>query len=399
MAYAVTGSQARAWRIPLCSTHIDSTNLSRFGAGQSRQGDSASVQKRLDSLCLGFSINHSSPSSSPLCVLRTLPSSSAMAAARPRAAKAAAGRNSRTKYQNNKKRPIYTNEGLELRHAAESESDSPSLKSPPTLPHTAEKATGATQGRESFSVSSQGEDSRSNLSQFEVKDNKWGLEVGEVRGEGGSEVRGGGRGATRGEVFLACVLTSATMSGVGIILRQASSWASDGGWSGGDGGIHIHNCNLLMPLEFNLDHLGIACVVAGVVSIARLLLLRSSSDFSSESETANAQILTNLGPLDLIWVASLPAISEELLFRGAVLPLVGVNWGGIIVAGSVFGALHMNGGRNTTFAIWAAAVGVLYGYLSVATSDLSSPIFAHALANLAGACAWKFGKLDDQKLP
>lgn len=39
-----------------------------------------------------------------------------------------------------------------------------------------------------------------------------------------------------------------------------------------------------------------------------------------------AQILAPLQWYDLIWVAALPGISEELLFRGALIPAVLPDW-------------------------------------------------------------------------
>lgn len=107
------------------------------------------------------------------------------------------------------------------------------------------------------------------------------------------------------------------------------------------------------------------------------------------------QVLSSLEPLDYIVVSFLPGISEviflivgffkiapilrqaiernwcyflmqgfsyiisshkhvfqELLFRGALLPLVGVDWRGAAASGLVFGILHISGGRNVAFATW-----------------------------------------------
>jgi len=62
---------------------------------------------------------------------------------------------------------------------------------------------------------------------------------------------------------------------------------------------------------------------------------------------------------------------------------------GVLLAGAAFGAVHQSGGRNWAFAGWAAAVGVLYGALFVATSDLLVPMAAHTGANLAGGLLGK----------
>ena len=38
------------------------------------------------------------------------------------------------------------------------------------------------------------------------------------------------------------------------------------------------------------------------------------------------QVLMRLQPLDLVWVAGLPAVSEELLFRGGLIPALAPDW-------------------------------------------------------------------------
>ncbi|CAI5938513.1 unnamed protein product [Closterium sp. NIES-64] len=118
-------------------------------------------------------------------------------------------------------------------------------------------------------------------------------------------------------------------------------------------------------------------------------LLRLSPAFLDATNASNARALSSLNATDLIWVSLLPGISEELLFRGALLPLVGVNAVGVIVSGAVFGLLHVTGDRNLTFSAWASSVergatsvGCVYGVLAVATGDMASAMLAHSLAPL-----------------
>ena len=89
----------------------------------------------------------------------------------------------------------------------------------------------------------------------------------------------------------------------------------------------------------------------------------------------------------------LPAASlrgpQEWLFRGALLPAIGLDWPGVAVAAAVFGALHVTGGRNAAFAAWAAAVGGAYGALALWSHDLAAPMAAHVAANFAAAALWK----------
>jgi membrane protease YdiL (CAAX protease family) len=60
----------------------------------------------------------------------------------------------------------------------------------------------------------------------------------------------------------------------------------------------------------------------------------------------------------------------------------------VLIAGGVFGALHISGGRNVAFAAWASAVGLVYGWAFLATQDMFVPMAAHSLANLASGAVW-----------
>ena len=107
----------------------------------------------------------------------------------------------------------------------------------------------------------------------------------------------------------------------------------------------------------------------------------------------------------MVYVSVLPGLSEELLFRGALLPLFPNAWyarccletitiaryprAGVAVAGGVFGLLHNNGGRNLAFSAWAAAVGAAYGTVFVLTGNVLVPCLSHALSNLASAAWWR----------
>ncbi len=87
-------------------------------------------------------------------------------------------------------------------------------------------------------------------------------------------------------------------------------------------------------------------------------------------------------------VSVVPALAEELLFRGALLPAIYPDWRGVIISGAVFGALHINGGRNLEFGVWAGGVGCVYGAAYLATGNLAVPMAAHAAANIASASLW-----------
>mmetsp|Transcript_44192 Transcript_44192/g.73586 ORF Transcript_44192/g.73586 Transcript_44192/m.73586 type:complete len:387 (-) Transcript_44192:258-1418(-) len=198
----------------------------------------------------------------------------------------------------------------------------------------------------------------------------------------------------RERILDACVNTSVVLAVSGLALRQFSDKAATRGWFDGK----IANWNELMPFPNQLDvdtciHLLLGLGAAAVVTVGRIILLSAWADFKTASDTSNRQVLTPLRGLDVLQVAAYPAISEELLFRGFLLPAVGNDLAGIAVAGVVFGVLHIPGGRNPAFAVWASAVGMLYGALAVYTHDLAAPMVAHAVANLASATYWRANNL------
>ncbi|GJW07504.1 very-long-chain 3-oxoacyl-CoA reductase-like protein [Tanacetum coccineum] len=99
-------------------------------------------------------------------------------------------------------------------------------------------------------------------------------------------------------------------------------------------------------------------------------------------------VLTSLELLDYAFVAFLPGISEELLFRGVLLPLIGINLTSATAVAALFGILHLGSGRKFSFAIWATFVGLAYGYATILTSSLIVPMASHAINNLIGGVIW-----------
>lgn len=55
---------------------------------------------------------------------------------------------------------------------------------------------------------------------------------------------------------------------------------------------------------------------------------------------------------------------------------------GVLVAGVAFGVLHNSGGRNWAFAVWASAVGVVYGAAFLATEVRNEPMLTRRNAGI-----------------
>jgi len=80
------------------------------------------------------------------------------------------------------------------------------------------------------------------------------------------------------------------------------------------------------------------------------------------------------------WIAMaiIGSVAEELFFRGALVP-----WLGVFLSSAVFGLLHqVKGEGRFVWAAWATFVGIALGAIFVLTGSLAGPIVAHVAINL-----------------
>ncbi|XP_020215919.1 uncharacterized protein LOC109799715 [Cajanus cajan] len=196
---------------------------------------------------------------------------------------------------------------------------------------------------------------------------------------------------SRSAVLQACLITSGLVAALGIVIRQVSHVASVEG-------LPVLDSYSEVSYGFEMWHLELITGLVVLISSCRYLLLKTWPDFAESSEAANQQVLSSLQPLDYIVVAFLPGISEELLFRGAILPLLGMNWISIGVAALIFGVLHLGNGRKYSFAIWATFVGLAYGYATILSSSVAVPMASHAVNNLIGGLLWRYTNTPNKKL-
>ncbi|MBR8839297.1 MAG: CPBP family intramembrane metalloprotease [Stigonema ocellatum SAG 48.90 = DSM 106950] len=108
--------------------------------------------------------------------------------------------------------------------------------------------------------------------------------------------------------------------------------------------------------------------------------------------SANYYLDMVLKPLvipDIIWLGLLPGLSEELLFRGVMLPAFGLGHLAVILSSVCFGVLHFSGSQQWSYVIWATIVGMILGYSALLSGNLLVPIVAHILTNLISSYLWK----------
>ena len=145
----------------------------------------------------------------------------------------------------------------------------------------------------------------------------------------------------------------------------------------------------LRPLTMTVEALGIGIAIGfGLTGLSSIVYAvwttyRESADFYL------AMVLKPLAIPDLIWLGVLPGLSEELLFRGVMLPALGLDPIGIVLSSLCFGVLHMTNVQQWPYAVWATLVGIILAFTMVETGNLLIPIVAHITTNFVSGLAWK----------
>jgi len=145
----------------------------------------------------------------------------------------------------------------------------------------------------------------------------------------------------------------------------------------------------LIPLKLNYYHVVIGFSLGLCISLLSLFFHRSVSLFRESADLNMTQIVAPLKYQDLIWLGILPGLSEELLFRGILLPTIGLNWLGITISSLIFGILHLSQPRYYLYALWAILVGVVFALAILITHNLLTVVLAHITTNILSAWLWK----------
>ena len=144
-----------------------------------------------------------------------------------------------------------------------------------------------------------------------------------------------------------------------------------------------------VPVSFNLEDLlmglgiGLGITLASSLMYAIWPAYRRSADFYLKF------VLKPLFLPDVVWLGLLPGLSEELLFRGVMLPAIGLTPVGLVLSSLCFGVLHMSGLQQWPYMIWATIIGLVLGGSVLFTGNLMVPIVAHVVTNLISSFVWK----------
>jgi membrane protease YdiL (CAAX protease family) len=136
---------------------------------------------------------------------------------------------------------------------------------------------------------------------------------------------------------------------------------------------------LALPLEHALALSALLGVIAAAVVIASTRVSVRYFAWARLLHSELRPVARDLGPGQILLVAGLSSLGEELLFRGLLTPTVGV-----VLSAALFGLAHqMKGPLRWVWAAWAMGVGLILGALFALTGSLVGPLLTHALVNAA----------------
>jgi membrane protease YdiL (CAAX protease family) len=160
------------------------------------------------------------------------------------------------------------------------------------------------------------------------------------------------------------------------LLAVASSWAADYWWNRSV--ILLDNPWLVLggpSYAHGFSALLGACVGTIAVLATKALVLRFA--FAARLHSDLRPLATSLSTQMVVVLATTSAIGEEFLFRGLLLP-----WIGLVPQAIFFGLLHQTGGSSRwVWMIWATIIGLLLGAMYQLSGSVVGPVIAHALIN------------------
>jgi uncharacterized protein len=151
----------------------------------------------------------------------------------------------------------------------------------------------------------------------------------------------------------------------------------------------------LLDLQFNSQGIIWGVGLAIGITIASSIIYRLWGAYRRSADLYLELVIKPLIWPDLIWLGLLPGLSEELLFRGVMLPALGLNLTAVVISSVLFGVLHLSGAGQWPYVVWATVVGFALGYCALITGNLLVPIVAHIITNLVSSCLWKINHWQD----
>lgn len=168
-----------------------------------------------------------------------------------------------------------------------------------------------------------------------------------------------------GRASIAYALIALGAVAVGHVFDRGSLLAYPGAW---------------LPLEGVEAH-AFSLVLGGVFAAAVVLVTRVLVENTKWAKALHRDLRPMTVALDgtgIFAIAALSALAEELVFRGLLMP-----WLGLVPQALLFGVVHaqLSGPSRWVWVAWASVVGLALGAMFGLTGSLLGPMLAHALIN------------------
>jgi uncharacterized protein len=148
----------------------------------------------------------------------------------------------------------------------------------------------------------------------------------------------------------------------------------------------------LLSVHWSINMLLVGVALGGGITLASSVIYSAWPAYRQSADYYLELVLKPLVLPDVIWLGLLPGLSEELLFRGVMLPTFGMDNIGILFSSLCFGVLHLSSIRQWPYVVWATIIGVVLGGSAVMTQNLLVPIAAHITTNLVSGYLWKWSE-------
>lgn len=167
-----------------------------------------------------------------------------------------------------------------------------------------------------------------------------------------------------GRVMAGYALLAALAGALALAFRDGMPWDHPRPW---------------LSLDVGVAHATSAAggVVLALVAIAMTRLSVARFPWARGLHLELRPVARGLSLGHIAWIAGLSSLGEELLFRGLLVP-----WLGILPSAVLFGAAHqVPGPSRWVWMCWAALMGLGLGAIFAATGSLLGPLVAHAIIN------------------
>jgi uncharacterized protein len=154
----------------------------------------------------------------------------------------------------------------------------------------------------------------------------------------------------------------------------------------------------LLSIQLDAQALWLSVALAAAITVSSGMIYRLWPAYRRSADVYLELVIKPLMWVDLIWLGLLPGLSEELLFRGVMLPALGLNLTAVFISSILFGVLHLSGNGQWPYVIWAGIVGFALGYSALVTGNLVVPVVAHIITNLVSGLIWKINHRQNPRI-